>query len=194
MIEDILSKAERKVHNIMVDHHRKLVKVINRKLEGVEKEIGTHHPAASTTINTIHKKELEVMERQENSLRLALQRSRLRKTRTEHPAAPAGGSPSTTVVHPAGPSGENPSTTTTTGPPEGNHKITTSAPPQGKSPSGEKRRGKGKGKEKRKTKPYARPGSPPRDRLRRPGGGPGFHHRADLEPLITQLEPLMGHP
>ena len=48
-IEDILSIAEGKIHKVMLNHHHKLVRVINRKLEAVEERIGgiTHHRGAS---------------------------------------------------------------------------------------------------------------------------------------------------
>ena len=49
--EDILSKAEGKIHKIMLDHHRKLTEVINRKLEAVEEKIQgiMHHPPLTPT-------------------------------------------------------------------------------------------------------------------------------------------------
>ena len=58
-IEDILSSAERKIHKIMLDHHHKLVKVINKMMELVEEKIGgiTHHPEAFPAIRTLLMKE-----------------------------------------------------------------------------------------------------------------------------------------
>ena len=108
-IEDILSKAERKIHNVMLDHHKKFIRVINRKLEAVEEKIGKilHHPAASTTIQAA----LELMERQENSLKLTLQRSKQRKS--SGVSTTSGGSLNTKVEASAGPSGERPNSTTT---------------------------------------------------------------------------------
>ena len=57
-IEDILANAERRIFKLMHDHHHKLTKVIDKRLEVVEDKIGgiTHHPEASSTIhNTIKK-------------------------------------------------------------------------------------------------------------------------------------------
>ena len=162
-IEDILSKAERKIHKIMLDHHRKLSKVIDRKLEAVEEKIGdiTHHPEASTAIHTTLQKEMELMERQENSLRLALQKSRQRKALKQHSAAPSRSSHNTTTGPPKG------RNTTHAGPSSGSH-STTPAPPQRDQPS----KGKGGGKDTRRYLPYhRRRSSPPRGRPNCPEKG-----------------------
>lgn len=149
-IEDILSQAERKIHRIMLDHHKKLTKVINRKLEAVEEKIGgiTHHPEASTAIRKTLMKETGVMERQENSLTLALQRSRRRKSSKELPAGPPRGSRNTTPLE-----GNQ---KTTTGPVHGDHSTSR----------------RGRGKDKRQSKPYKRPEPRSGDKSGRPGKGP----------------------
>ena len=156
-IEDILSKAERKIHNVMLDHHKKLIRVINRKLEAVEEKIGElmHHPAASTTIQAAHSKQLQLMERQENSLRLALQRSKQRKS--SGASTTSGGGLNTKAETSAGPSREGPNSTTV-GPPDGSHKATGPLESSYKSTSSRgstsNRARQGKGKERRRVMPY----------------------------------------
>ena len=92
--------AERKIHKVLVDHHFKLTKVINKKLEEAEERIGgvTRHPHASTATHNTIVKESGMMERNEDSLRLALQRRRQRKSLKEHPARPSVGSQQTTTA------------------------------------------------------------------------------------------------